>query len=493
MADRVDTTYRFEPMDTSGVFLGLGGAQCALLGGALLVSLIALTSELPLVLAALPVALAAVASFGRSGGRQLWQWIPIVAGWLVTGHGSRRRWFAPLPLASATEHLDVALPPVLQGIRILEVPWRGALHIGAIHDTERRTMTAVVRVAGAQFVVQTPAEQARLLAGWGDVLNQFAGASGSVVYVAWSDFSTRSGLVEHRRWLDGVDAGVQNDDASQSYEDLLRDAAAAATAHDVVVSLTVTGERHRRGEPRDGTERLARALVVNLEALLRGVRSAGLASAEPLAANDVRRLLRVRVDPASASPVLANGQLVDRLGLSSSSRGPLTTEAHWRHVRLDGAWHRTWWVEVWPRLPVSAAWLEPLLAYGGVTRTVTVGFQPVSTHQARRRIERDLVKLESDASVREEKGRRVDARHRRVTQALLDREQELVAGFAEMGYIGMVTVSAASEEELDAHGEVVEQLARECGMELRLLDGRQDVAWAAALPFGLAPRGLLAT
>jgi hypothetical protein len=28
-------------------------------------------------------------------------------------------------------------------------------------------------------------------------------------------------------------------------------------------------------------------------------------------------------------------------------------------------------------------------------------------------------------------------------------------------------------------------------MELRCLDGRQDLAWAAALPLGLAPRSLL--
>jgi hypothetical protein len=30
-------------------------------------------------------------------------------------------------------------------------------------------------------------------------------------------------------------------------------------------------------------------------------------------------------------------------------------------------------------------------------------------------------------------------------------------------------------------------------MELRVLDGRQDVAWAATLPFGLAPATLSGT
>jgi hypothetical protein len=62
-----------------------------------------------------------------------------------------------------------------------------------------------------------------------------------------------------------------------------------------------------------------------------------------------------------------------------------------------------------------------------------------------------------------------------------------------MAYAGLVTVSAADLETLAEHGDVIEQLARENGMDLRLLDARQDVAWAASLPFGLAPATLLAT
>ena len=39
----------------------------------------------------------------------------------------------------------------------------------------------------------------------------------------------------------------------------------------------------------------------------------------------------------------------------------------------------------------------------------------------------------------------------------------------------------------------LEELARECGMDLRVLDARQDVGWAAALPLGLAPSTLFAS
>ena len=171
----------------------------------------------------------------------------------------------------------------------------------------------------------------------------------------------------------------------------------------------------------------------------------------------------------------------------------MALETDWRPLRADGAFHRTWWIGTWPRLAVPPAWLEPFLSGGGVTRSMTVYFQPVSTHQSRRRIERDLVKLESDAVTKEEKGRRIDARHRRATQALLDREEELVAGYPEMGYAGLVTVSARTLEDLDEHSEIIEQLARENGMDLRVLDSRQDLGWAAVLPLGLAPSTLFAS
>ena len=62
-----------------------------------------------------------------------------------------------------------------------------------------------------------------------------------------------------------------------------------------------------------------------------------------------------------------------------------------------------------------------------------------------------------------------------------------------MGYVGLVTVSARSQEDLDEQSEIVEQLARETGMDLRVLDARQDIAWAASLPLGLAPSTLIAS
>lgn len=494
-AERTERTYSLEPLDTSGVFLGLGAVQCALLGGGITLAVLAITAGAPVAVAALPLVLGAAASFARAGGHAVWEWILLTTGWVWSGLCRGRRWHAPLPLWPSTEE-RAPLPPCLEGLDIIEVDWRAGHQLGAVRDRERHTLTAIIPVSGPQFIVEPRAEQERLLAGWGDVLGQFAVERGVVTHLAWSDLARPSGMHQHRARVAQGPRGELHDAASASYGELLDVATTSAVAHDVLVSITVARDRLNRHRTGSGSpdEHLARALASSTDALLRGLRSADLAAADPLDARGIQGCLRERVDPVTVAIPSRSGRLVERLALvRASTAGPLAVYTDWRHLRTDGAFHRTWWIGTWPRLAQPPSWMEPFLAGGGITRTMTVVLVPVSTHQSRRRIERDLVKLESDATTKEEKGRRVDARHRRAAQALLDREEELVAGYPEMAYVGLVTVSARDLDELESHSEIVEQLARETGMDLRLLDARQDLAWAAALPLGLAPDHLLAT
>ena len=493
-AERAERSYRLEPLDTSGVFLGLGVVQCSLLGAGIVVAVSAVTTGASVPVAAVPLLLATASAFARAGGHAAWEWIPLGVAWAWTRLRRGRSWYAPLPLWSSIE-AHAPMPPCLDGLDIVGMEWRPAAELGAIRDRHRQTLTAVIPVVGPQFVVEPRAEQERLLAGWGDLLGQFAVERSVVTHLSWSDLARPSGMQEHALWIDEDRPGEPNPAAAASYRELIDVGTAAATAHDVVVTITVARERlgHRAGAD-DAEDQLGRALVTSTEALLRGLRSAGLTASEPLDPRGLQRLLRTRIDPLASRPHASRRRLIDRLDLVAPvTAGPLAVELDWQHLRVDGAFHRTWWIGTWPRMAVPPTWLEPFLCGGGTTRTMTAVLVPVPTHQSRRRIERDLVKLESDATTKEDKGRRVDARHRRATQALLDREEELVAGYPEMAYLGLVTLCTRTLDELDEQAEIIEQLARESAMDLRVLDGRQDIAWAAALPFGLAPKTLLAS
>lgn len=492
-SERVERSYRLEPLDPSGIFLGLGVVQCVLLGGGIASGVALLSAAVSLPIAAVPIVVTVVVSFTRISGHPTWEWVPLLADWVWTRVGRGRRWDAPLPLWSSVES-PAPMPPCLDGLDIVGIDWRARCSLGAFRDRHRRTLTAVVPVSGSQFVVAPRAEQERLLSAWGDLLAQYAVERGVVTHLSWSDLARPSGMAEHTAWLGSDERGMPNHAAAASYQELLDVGTASATDHQAVVTITVArkrvGRHHAGSSEVDG--QLSRALVTSVDALLRGLRSADLTTAEPFDPPGLQRLTRSRIDPVGARPRPRTGRLVDRLALvRSATAGPLALQVDWRHVRVDAAFHRTWWIGAWPRLAVPPAWLEPFLARGDITRSMTVYFQPVSTFQSRRRIERDLVKLESDAVTKESKGRRIDAGHRRATQALLDRENELVAGYPEMGYTGIVTVSARSLDDLDEHSEIIEQLAREHGMDLRPLDARHDLGWAASLPLGLAPSTLL--
>ena len=62
-AERVDRSYRLEPLDSSGIFLGLGLVQCILLGGGIGLAVVTLSAGAPLPVAAVPVFVGAAVSF----------------------------------------------------------------------------------------------------------------------------------------------------------------------------------------------------------------------------------------------------------------------------------------------------------------------------------------------------------------------------------------------------------------------------------------------
>ena len=487
-------TYRFAPLDRSGVLLGLSGRQCAVLGGGSLAAgwLLDRGAAAPLVLA--PFLVALIVAFARVGDASICDGFPTLARYAARRETGRHRWFADLPRTRAAARPSVAtagLPPFMAGLDIADA---GAdfnqacgrtAGVGMVVDRLAGTASATLRVHAGGFCLADRADQERLLAGWGDVLGGFCREGGPVSQVRWTEWLAPAGAAPGAGEL--ARRGAAATDAGDAYRALVSEAARTSTDHEVLVTVTVD-QRRLRGAGRRRSGRLAMAaeiLVEELRLLDGRLRAAGLTVDAPLSPAELADTIRRRFDPHGSILPARPESLAAAAGVVSGLRAaPLATEAAWSHVRIDGTVHRTFWVAEWPRLDVPPNWMEPLILHPGAARTVSVVYEPVPPGRSRRQVDREATKLASDEEQRARAGFRIGARHRRQQGALAEREAELVAGFGELCFAGFVTVSAASPDRLDAASADYLQAAAQAGLELRRLDGRHDSGLLCALPVG---------
>lgn len=491
--------YRFPLLDRTGWVLGLQGSQCVALGAGALIAGLLLNAGAPGPLVLAPAAGALAWCFARLGGRPAHEWAPVVLSWVAGRFVQRRTWESSLPLLTGTpsdEERQPDLPPWLAGLRLLRADGAplarqvGPAGVAVLRDDSEQTWTGVLRVRGQEFALCERREQDRLLQLWGDALAAFCAERSAVGRVAWSEWAAPAGLDEQLRFLDEHRASAADSAAVRSYLDLLEDAGPLATRHDVLVTVTLDARRLRRNAPgADPDDAAVAALLEELRLLTTRLEASGLVVDPPLSPVQLATALRLRCDPGSRERLAARGRTLGELVgvVSPYNAGPLATATHWDHLAVDGSLHRSYWVAEWPRLEVPANWLEPVLLHAGGVRGFTVVHEPVPPSRSQRQVDRDSTKLASDEEHRSRSGFRVGARHRRAQAAVAEREVELVAGYAELEYAGLVTVTARTQEELDRSCAEYEQAAAQAGLELRRLDGRHDRGFACGLPLG---RGL---
>lgn len=118
---------------------------------------------------------------------------------------------------------------------------------------------------------------------------------------------------------------------------------------------------------------------------------------------------------------------------------------------------------------------------------MTLVLEPVSIAKASLDANRHLTSIEAD---HEQRSGTVSGsrRERRRQNDVESRERELAEGHPEFRFVGIVTVSAASEEALDDASADVEQAAAQSLIELRPLAARREQGWVASLPLGRSVR-----
>ena len=482
--------YRFGERRRAGMFgtippslvgvgaTALGAAWCAIAG------------YVPIPVAAVVMLVCGWLWFGTLQDRPAHEILPALAMWWWRRLRSRNRWYRPVALVVDGEQ-PAALPPVLSGIDLFEfdVDWLSpGVHvpIGVVRDRQAGALTAVLKVCGdGQFALVDSATQSMRIDEWGSAIGGFAREHSPVARVTFHDWTSpvpiRDTVAQlESRWSDEADHP-----AREGYLQLLRDTSATVVDHEVLVEVTV--ELSRLAKPK-GESALAaglRTVAEQSRLFAQRLNGAGLRVEAVLSGSDLVTAMRVRSDPSVVEQLATlKRSLAAATGVSAPTFGPMHVDDQLGHVAVDGAVHRSWWFASWPRREVAASWLDSLMFESGCTRSLTTVFEPVPPSKSDSDVDRERTQREANMETRRRKGFIVRRADQKAIGEVESRENELSAGFVEVRYTGLLTLTAATVDQLETQGADLEQAAANVGVELQPLWGRQGDGWVSSLPLG---------
>jgi hypothetical protein len=497
--DRV--RYRFGPLERRGLIAGWRGGQIAAVATSLVVAVAILRGRptaLTVVGAVGAVVAGVVLAWWPIAGRTAEQWLPTVTRWCVSGAVRTKRDRSAVPAAGHCAGPDGSpclvgwergsrrqgdRPVTFEGLRILSSrPAGSGATIGVVHDVRARTYTAAMTVLGHSFALLGSGEKERRVSSWASVLTSLSRERSVVHRFQWLVSTVPDDGAGVDAYLAEHGSLAESSAALRSYAALLQSAGAETCKHDVMVAvqIKVSGSVGRAIRSLGGGDRGACAVLEReLSAVRRQLMSADIPVERVL---DARQLASVIRDVGRAGP--SGNRTCPPCGVAWP--WPLATKVEWGCVRTDGAWHATYWIAEWPRIDVGPEFLAPLLL-GSVRRSVTVVMEPQSPARAVRQAEKARTADIADAELRRRGGFLSTARRAREAELANRREEELADGHASFRFVGYVTVSAGTKEQLAAACDATEQAASQCRLELRRLYGDQARAYTCTLPLA---RGL---
>jgi hypothetical protein len=497
--------YRFGPLDQAGWLLGLDATQCVTLGAAILLGGIGLRATGSIVVAGVAVLVGGLVAFGRWDGRRAYEWAGPGVGWVMMRRRGHDHWTQPVTSIVATDPDKRrasagggggGVAPCLEGIELFEVPWPYAraacAHgLGVVTDRSRATFSATLRVRGREFALLERVDQEHVLDGWGNALGAFAREHTPVTRIVWSEWAAPASLDDHLGFLREHHTTIPAGDTHAGlgdYVTLVSSAGPLTTAHDALVTVTVDRRRLVRARGQSPELAAVESLAEELRLFAARLEQAQLVVDGPLSAAELAHVIRLRLDPTCAPRLSTRHQhapesLGEAAGIvSAAAWSPMAVRVRWRHVEVDQSWHRSFWISGWPRQEVGPDWLTGVVLHPSGIRTLTVVYEPVAPSRSRRAIDRDATRLASDEEQRARRGFRIRAQHRRAEHEVFAREAELVAGYPELTYAGFFTITAPSQDDLDAQTRDWEQTCAQAGLELRALDGQHDLGITIGLP-----------
>jgi hypothetical protein len=464
------------------------------------IGLLASSRSVLVLIVAAAVAMAGVAiAFWPVANRTLAQWAPIHLVFAARTASGAVRWSSPAVGAGVTSdecgevRYPIALPPPLESVEIISARRPGG-EVGLLFDRRERTLCAVLQVRLRAFGLLGDGDQERRLAAFGELQNDLA-RDGSQVQrimlikrtVPRKTNELVTYLREHCRERIGS-ASVR------AMFEVIDTGAELAQEHELFFVVQVPAVRMSRSARRrlsqaEQRDRAGMEAAEQLEMVARHLEAADIAIKSVDGALTPRALARMVKDSFDPFGRLLRDRrdllTPETAGLDPAHAWPFSTHEFRDRYRADSADHIVWHVQEWPKVPVSAGFLQPLTLRPNLpVNTIAIVMEPIPTQQAMREAERRRVSDESAAQTRA-KMRQIETSEHRARAEQGDREErEIAAGYSSWRWEAYICASMPAGDE-DAIDHAVGQIESACTRSFLLptrLYGEQERGFTWSLP-----------
>lgn len=483
--------YRFGQLERRGVLVGLRGSQLAILcmtGVSAIAVLRSVPAGAALIFCLVIVMCGSVAAFVPIGGRCLDEWIPVLSAWSLRTFSGERSFRSGRPTAGSTSPAEEkpSFPSSLKDLDLLSHPLPGtASLLGVMKDRRNGTLTGVLSVRGRSFALLDAPEKARRLASWSGILSGLARENSPIHRIQWVERTVPDPGDDVGRYLKDNIAVAIDSPLARSYLEVVDEAGPTTQEHEVFVAVQISAAKAGRaikaaGGGDHGACEVLRRELTSLSTSLIGTDVAVEGALTPrLLAHALRTAFDLDSRNRLATITSAAG---DRQGSSVMNAGPIATEETWSTYRTDDAFHATYWIAEWPRVDADPDFLAPLLLRTERMRTVALTMEPINPLKAIRSVEAARTSAAADEELRHRAGFAPTVRRSREQDSLADHERDLSDGHAFYRFSGFITVSAGSTEELVGACGEIEEAAGRSFLDIRRLNGEQELAFTYTLP-----------
>ena len=495
-------TFRLGPRSTRGLFGYITATQAiaAAAGALCAIGLLAHSHSVLVLVVAIAIAVAGVAvAFWPVANRTVAQWVPVHLAYALRVVSGAVRWSSPaigegvMVDESGELRYPIALPAPLAGVEIISVRRTGG-EVGMLFDRREQTLCAVLQVRLRAFGLLGDGDQERRLAAFGALQDDLArdGSRAQRIMLLKRTVPRKTNeLVTYLR----EHCGERMDSASvRAMVEVVDTGAQLAQEHELFFVVQMPAVRMSRSARRrlsdaEQRDRAGHEAAEQLETIARHLEAAEIAIKSVDGALTPRALARMVKDSFDPFGRLLRDRhdlvAAESAGLHPAHAWPTSTHDFRDRYRADSADHIVWHVQEWPKVPVTAGFLQPLTLRPDLpVNTIAIVMEPIPTQQAMREAERRRVSDEAAAQTRA-KMRQIETSQHRARAEQGDREErEIASGYSSWRWEAYICASMPAGDE-DAVDHAVSQIESACTRSFLLptrLYGEQERAFTWCLP-----------